>query len=171
MAKVIRPYHPRWKLAFEAEAPVLEACFGESLVALHHIGSTAIPGIMAKPIIDILVEAASLASIDACAAAMTQTGYQARGEYGVPGRRYFSKPGESAGALGFHVHAFLQGSPQAVRHLCFRDYLLMRPDMAEEYSALKLSMSDQFGVLEPDYQERKAGFVEHIESLALAHFA
>lgn len=171
MAKVIRPYDPDWKRAFEAEAPVLKACFGESVVTLHHIGSTAVPGIMAKPIIDILAEAASLSGIDACAPAVINAGYEARGEYGVPGRRYFSKPARNASDLSFHVHVFLQGAPEALRHLCFRDYLLLRPDLAAEYSALKRAMSDASGVLAADYQQRKAGFVQRVQSLALAHFS
>lgn len=170
MAKIIRPYDRGWNDAFKAQATVLEACLGESLAALHHIGSTAIPGIMAKPIIDILVEAKSLAAIDARTHAMRDAGYEARGEYGVPERRYFSKPAQSAGALGFHVHGFGQGAPEALRHLRFRDYLLLRPDMAAQYSALKRSLGDGAGVLAADYQQRKAGFVQRVQTLALAHF-
>src|SRR5688572_22942876 len=114
--KVIRPHDPRWKDLFAAEAELLRTCLGATALDIQHIGSTAIPGIVAKPVIDVLVEARSLEDIDAHAMAMEEIGYEARGEYGIPGRRYFKKVAGASG-VGSHVHAFAPGSEHIARHI------------------------------------------------------
>jgi GrpB-like predicted nucleotidyltransferase (UPF0157 family) len=167
----LQPHNPRWRADFEAEAGALRQRFGAALCAIHHIGSTAIPDIAAKPIIDILVEATSLAAIDERNAAMEAAGYQARGAFGIEGRRYFKKIGAPPAGPGFHVHAYEARSPHIVRHLRFRDYLLAKPDVAQAYSALKLSLCDATGALPADYATRKADFVAQIEHEALAFFS
>lgn len=170
MSKVIQFHNPRWKFDFESEAQMLRACFGRSLVGLHHIGSSAIPNIMAKPIIDILGEATSLTEIDDRASVMRSFGYEVRGAYGIEGRRYFKKDPASTQGPGYHVHVFECGSEHIARHLRFRDYLLLKPDVAHAYSALKITLSDQTGALVADYAARKSQFVKQIEGEALAHF-
>jgi GrpB-like predicted nucleotidyltransferase (UPF0157 family)/GNAT superfamily N-acetyltransferase len=135
------------------------------LLSLHHVGSTAIPRLLAKPIIDIVVEARCLEDIDKNTNAMTSCGYEARGAYGIEGRRYFKKV--SADGVGFHLHVFARGSPHIGRHIRFRDYLIAAPETAQEYAALKLSLCDASGGLVPDYAERKAPFIERIDRLAM----
>jgi GrpB-like predicted nucleotidyltransferase (UPF0157 family) len=166
--KVIRPYDANWPSAFEREARTLRDAWEADLCALHHIGSTAIAGMIAKPVIDILAEVRSLEAIDAKDLAMQALGYQARGAYGIEGRRYFSKKRTDPDGLGFHVHAFARGSSEIGRHLRFRDYLIAVPDAAKEYAALKLSLCDPEGVLVSDYAERKAPFIELIDRKAKA---
>jgi GrpB-like predicted nucleotidyltransferase (UPF0157 family) len=168
--KVIRPHDPRWKDLFAREAELLRTCLGEAVLEIQHIGSTAIPGIVAKPIIDILVEARSLDDIDAHATAMEEIGYDGRGEYGIPGRRYFKKTSGASG-VGFHVHAFARGSDHIRRHIRFRDFLLLKPGIAQDYSALKQSLASSTGVLVDDYAARKVEFVRRVERLAELHFA
>ncbi|GAB4525152.1 MAG: hypothetical protein Kow00133_13610 [Amphiplicatus sp.] len=158
MTKRVAPHDSSWSRWFEEEAARLRPAFGPALVALHHVGSTAIPGILAKPVIDILVEAVSLVAIDERASAMRALGYEVMGEYGIQGRRYFKRKGAS-GAPGFHVHAYEAGSEDVRRHLAFRDYLLAHADEAQAYSALKASLADENGLLVDDYQERKSNFV------------
>ncbi len=171
MTKVIRPHDPRWKLDFESEAQLLREQLGKTLVRLHHIGSTAIPGIVAKPIVDILVEATSLAGVDERAFALEAAGYEARGEYGIEGRRYFRKASTDASRPGYHVHVYQLDSEHIARHLCFRDYLLMKPDVAQAYSALKIALSGQTGALAADYVAQKSQFIKQVERDALAYFA
>jgi len=168
--KVIRPHDPHWKDFFAEEAQALRICLGTAALEIQHIGSTAIPGIVAKPIIDILVEARSLEEIDAHAPALRVNGYTARGEYGIPGRRYFNKAAGASG-VGFHVHVFARGSEHIGRHVRFRDFLLLKPDIAQDYSALKQSLASSAGVLIADYAARKAEFVSRVERLAQLHFA
>ncbi len=169
MRDTLQPHNPRWRANYATEADALRERFGITLIAIHHIGSTAIPGIAAKPIIDILIEATSLAAIDQGSAAMEAAGYEPRGAFGIEGRRYFKKVGVPP-IPGFHVHAFEHGSPHIVRHLSFRDYLLAKPEVAQAYSALKLSLADETGALPADYFARKAGMVAQIEKDALAFF-
>lgn len=170
MRKIIRTYDARWPGLFEAEAGTLRRILGETLLALHHVGSTAIPGLVAKPIIDILAEARCLEEIDRKTVAMESCGYEARGAYGIEGRRYFSKARTDSDGVGFHVHAFARGSSQIGRHLRFRDYLIAVPDAAKEYAALKLSLRDPSGGLVSDYAERKAPLIELIDRRAEASF-
>lgn len=168
MTKVIRSHDPTWRTQFEDEANAVQHALKEAVLGIHHIGSTAIPGLLAKPIIDMLIEARSLDAIDARAQAMTMLGYDARGEYGIEGRRYFSKASPTSAGVGFHVHAFVHGDRSIARHLRFRDYLALHSEAAAAYGALKRSLSDADGVLAPDYTARKAPFVARVERLALA---
>ena len=81
------PHDPGWRDAFEAQARNISAVPGENLVAIHHIGSTAIPGILAKPVIDGLVEVRNIRVVDAQGLAMEALGYGVMGEFGIPPRR------------------------------------------------------------------------------------
>src|SRR5581483_9409001 len=99
------PYDPRWPAAFERAAREVREALGESLLAIHHIGSTSIPGIHAKPIIDMLAVASDLSRVDQCAERMRGIGYEAMGEFGIGGRRYFRRD-NPAGVRTEQVHAF-----------------------------------------------------------------
>jgi GrpB-like predicted nucleotidyltransferase (UPF0157 family) len=165
VTKFVRPHDPNWRRCFEHEAALLRAALGDCLVAMHHIGSTAVPGILAKPTIDILVETTGLSAIDDRSSAMETLGYDVRGAYGIEGRRYFSK---KTAPVGFHVHVFERGSPHLTRHLAFRDYLIAKPELARAYSDLKRSLSDEEGRLVPDYVARKHAFVVEVEAAAIA---
>lgn len=163
MVRLIRPYDPEWPNAFEAEALEIRKRLGDAAHAVHHIGSTSVHGLIAKPVIDILVETGSLDAIDAASDRMVTAGYEVRGEYGIAGRRYFSRKSDP----GFHVHVFQAGTGNVVRHLAFRDYLRAKPDVAQAYGALKLSLTDASGNLPADYPDRKAAFVVETERAAL----
>src|SRR5262245_27984990 len=115
------PYDTGWPAQYEAEAKRIRDAVGVVGVRVYHIGSTAVPGLRAKPIIDILLEVSDLAALDARARRLEALGYEAKGEFGIPGRRYFRRDNE-LGARTHQVHAFDADSPQAARHLAFRDY-------------------------------------------------
>lgn len=165
MTAVVVPHDPAWASAFEVEARQLEAALGTNCLRLHHIGSTAISGIFAKPIIDILGVVQRLERLDAVAGSLEALGYEAMGAYGIDGRRYFRKQDET-GRRTHHMHVFEAGSPHIERHLAFRDYLRHHPEIAAEYSAKKL------GILEADqlYQETKDRYVSRLEAVALAWY-
>lgn len=166
MHKKVVPHNPRWKDAFQAEATLLQHTLGDAIVAIHHIGSTAVPDILAKPIIDILIEVHSLEDMDQRAQHMENAGYEAMGEYGITGRRYFRKS-NTAGVRTHHIHTFTAGDKHALRHLTFRDYLLAHPDKAQAYSDLKQTLSDKHGQLAQGYQDLKSPFVEATQQAAL----
>src|ERR1700754_549093 len=136
------PHDPRWRDAFEAEARRVAEALGENVAAVHHIGSTSIPGIYAKPVVDMLVEVRDVAEVDGRSAAMESIGYEVMGEYGIPGRRYFRKD-DRDGVRTHHIHAFEAGSAEVVRHLAFRDYMLAHPADAQRYSELKRRLAEE----------------------------
>ncbi|MDF7815899.1 GrpB family protein [Hymenobacter sp. YC55] len=129
------PYDPRWSQAYAQEALALHHALGDTVLAIHHVGSTAIPGILAKPIIDILCVVVSLAAVDAGVHRLQSLGYLAKGEGGIVGRRYFQKKNQR-GVRSHHGHVFRTGSTLE-RHLAFRDFLLAHPATAARYSAVK----------------------------------
>lgn len=134
------PPDPTWPEAFAAESQQISVALGENVVAIHHIGSTTIPNIYAKPVIDLLAEVIDLAQVDECNADMADLGYAAMGEFGIAGRRFFRLDNEK-GLRTHHVHVFAAGSEQVARHLAFRDYMTAHPADAQRYSDLKQKLA------------------------------
>lgn len=151
----------RWAARYAETAARVVAALAPLPVTLHHIGSTAVPGIMAKPIIDMLGEVATLAAIDAAAARLVAIGFEAKDEYGEPGRRYF-RLNDAGGMRTHHLHVFATGAPALARHLAFRDYLIAHRDAAAAYSALKAALPAA------GYQDAKAPFIVATQAAALA---
>lgn len=160
------PHDPRWREIFEDESRIVAAALGPGVVRIHHAGSTAIAGIHAKPIIDMLVEVDELESVDARNASMSERGYEAMGEYGIAGRRYFRKH-DASGIRRFHVHVFLADSAGIERHLAFRDYMIAHPDEAHAYSTLKQRLAIQHPDSMSDYADGKDAYVREMEARAL----
>ena len=159
-------HNPEWKQRFAAEADQIARALNNMAVTLHHMGSTAIPGISAKPIIDILMEVDELDALDARRAAMERIGYEAMGEFGIPGRRYFRK-NDASGIRTHQVHAFQAGSTGATRHLAFRDYMIAHPDAARTYSSLKESLALQHPDDFEAYMDGKDSFIQEHEAKAV----
>ena len=163
------PYDPHWPAMFEQEAAILRAALGPVAKRIHHVGSTAVPGLAAKPIIDILIEVTSLAALDGLNTQMQAIGYESRGELGIPRRRYFAK---GRTKRTHQVHAFAVGDAHVVRHLAFRDYLRMNPETAREYAELKISVAKGCNNDLDRYCEGKDAYVKTLEARALeAHFS
>src|SRR5919197_4637554 len=115
MRKVeVVPHNPHWRDALDAEAKQGAAALGENVVAIHHIGSTAIPKIYAKPVVDLLVEVRDITEVDGRSSAMESLGYEVMGEYGIPCRRYFRKDSRE-GIRTHNIHAFEAGSAEVER--------------------------------------------------------
>ncbi|MTI06150.1 GrpB family protein [Roseibium denhamense] len=166
MTVVLQDYSAEWPVRFQDEASKIDQVLQETLVALHHIGSTAVPGLVAKPIIDLMGEVKSLSACDHAVDAMRALGYEPMGEYGIPGRRYYRK--FNAGRVRtHHLHVFRQGSADVIRHLAFRDYLIAHPEAAAEYGALKRKLSSLDGGDWDSYLAGKDRFVQKTEQKAL----
>jgi len=161
---------PEWADQFEDEALRISRVLGDNLTSIHHIGSTAVPGLVAKPIIDLMAEVASLETCDQAQPAMQLLGYEAMGAYGIPGRRYFRKFNADRRRT-HHLHVFLNGSDHAIRHLAFRDYLIAHPETAGEYGNLKRRLSKIDGGDWDSYVSGKDRFVQRTEQLALDWYA
>jgi len=160
------PYDPQWPAAFERSSREVMAALGESLLVIHHIGSTSIPGIHAKPIIDMLAVATNLRHVDEYAPRMQEIGYEAMGEFGISGRRYFRRD-NLAGVRTEQVHIFAAESPHVSRHLAFRDFLRSHPNLAQEYSQLKQRLASEYPCDIEAYMDGKDAFIRQAEARAL----
>ncbi len=157
-------YDPDWVNQYQKEAEKLKAVLRPQLVAIHHIGSTAIPNIKAKPVIDILVQVREIARVDDFNDAMIQLGYEPKGENGIAGRRYFRKRhGEQH---THHVHIFQQGNSEIKRHIDFRDYLKTHPKTAEAYGQSKEDLARKFRYDSLSYVDGKEAFVRETDKKA-----
>ena len=162
----VAPYDPSWPTQFTTEAECIRAALGGVAVAVHHIGSTAIPEIFAKPIIDILLEVDDIQTLDAFSSALADLGYEAKGEFGIPGRRYFRKE-SSEGVRTHQIHAFERGSPASERHLAFRDYMIGQPTIAQSYSLLKKRLAASHPDDIEAYMDGKDSFIKEHEGKAI----
>ncbi len=159
-----------WPKRFCEEASRVVALFREQDIELHHIGSTAIRGIHAKPVIDILLLASNMEIVDRASAAMVDLGYEAMGEFGIAGRRYF-RLNNAEGIRTHQLHAFARGSDDANRHLAFRDYMNRHPSIAEEYNQLKQRLAAQHPNEMAAYMDGKDAFIRLHQSRAVLEAA
>jgi len=157
---------PEWSVFFGKEAAHLTLIFGTQLVAIHHIGSTAIQRIKAKPIIDMLVIIKHIETIETFSAPMQQLGYRPRGECldnpipGTPGRFYFSK--DINGVRTHQVHVCQEGHADIENKLAFRDYLRAHREEAQAYSSLKERLAAEHRHDIVGYIRGKDAFVQRI---------
>ena len=158
-------YDPGWPEAYEAEIVRIRTVLGGEIVCACHIGSTAVPGLAAKPVIDILLEVEDVARLDAHDRGMRSIGYEPRGEFGIPGRRYYPKGGDER---THHVHAFAVDDPHVAEHLAFRDYLRAHPDAASDYARVKREAATKHRHNPDGYVAFKQETVSRILSDALA---
>jgi len=159
-------YNPGWPLRFAEEKAALLEAIGHWVVVIEHIGSTAVPGLGAKPIIDIMVGVRQLADARYCIAPLAAIGYEyvSQFEDEMPERRYFRKGSQTR---HFHLHMVELASEFWQRHLAFRDYLCAHPEAVREYEALKRRLASQYGTDREGYTEAKTKFIRLIEEIAM----
>jgi GrpB-like predicted nucleotidyltransferase (UPF0157 family) len=162
----VTPPNEDWPNQFDAEAECIATVLGFERRNIHHIGSTSIPGIYAKPVIDMLLVVDAIADLDHGAAAMADIGYSALGEFGIAGRRYFRKD-DANGVRTHQVHCFEIGSAEITRHLAFRDYMRAHPAAALAYSELKRHLADLHPDDMPAYMDGKDAFIKLYQAKAL----
>ncbi|MDA0351815.1 MAG: GrpB family protein [Chloroflexi bacterium] len=149
---ILAPHDPAWReLAASWSARILEAC-GDAVVVVEHVGSTAVPGLLAKPIIDLMPGLRSFEAGYAIVEAMSGLGFEARGEFGIPRRQYFNRE-------DVHVHAYVPGEGQWQDHLDFRDELRRSAEARAGYAALKRALQQRFRFDREEYSNQKAAFV------------
>ncbi|UKS57263.1 GrpB family protein [Exiguobacterium acetylicum] len=162
---IVLPYQSEWESEYAREAKRLQDVFGARLHRIHHMGSTSVPGLAAKPIIDILPVVNSLDEIEQFNESMEALGYEAKGEFGMPGRRYFRKGGDER---THHIHLYAVGNPEIERHLVFRDYLRAHPEEANAYGTLKEQLAATYPYDIEAYIAGKDAFVKELEHRAIA---
>jgi NAD-dependent deacetylase len=153
----VQVYDPDWAERYKAESDRIRGALGDAVIEIEHMGSTAVPGLAAKPVIDISVGLKSLELTGEQVGAMEDLGYEHLGELGLPGRLYFRKGGETS---THHVHAVVWGEEHWMRHLAFRDYLRSHPDEAREYGEAKRRLAAEVDHDWYAYVERKNVFAD-----------
>lgn len=157
------PHNPEWKIKYQKEADKIYNIMKEEIVKIHHIGSTSIEGIYAKPVIDILVEVKDINNVDNYNEEMKSLGYIAKGEYGIKGRRFFLK---GLYNRTHHVHIFQKGDFEIERHINFRNYMREHKEEAKQYEELKKELAFKFRYDIDSYCEGKDNFIKEIDEKA-----
>jgi GrpB-like predicted nucleotidyltransferase (UPF0157 family) len=163
---VIADYDPDWPAEYAEEARRLSAAIGQHLLALEHIGSTSVPGLAAKPIIDIMAAVDQLERAQLCIEPLRALGYDYLPEVErfIPERRYFRRA--SGDLHTHHLHMVEMGSAFWRRHLLFRNYLRAHPQTAQDYARLKRELAARYVSDVAGYTEAKTAFIRAVESLA-----
>lgn len=162
---IVVDYDPCWEQQYLAEAKTIRAILGENCMAIFHIGSTAVKGLKAKPIIDIMPVVCSIAAVDEKQGAFEEIGYEYLGEFGMAQRRYLRKGGD---VRTHQVHIFQETDRINIeRHLAVRDFLRAHSEIARQYGALKESLARRYPYDIEGYCDGKDAFVKDLERQAL----
>ncbi len=155
-------YDPAWPARFAAEAARLRVALGAAAQRIEHVGSTAVPGLDGKPVLDIAIAVANDADADFCIAPMQTLGYAYRGPYGDdPRRRYYVRD-DDAGVRLVHVHLYVLPAAAWHEKLAFRDALLADPELALSYAAEKRRIAEAVGWEKEAYSIAKGPFVQRV---------
>jgi len=130
------PYDPSWPEQFQQEAEQIKLALGENFIAIHHVGSTAVPDLVAKPKIDMI---AVVKNPQSAIKSLENIGYDYRGEFNIPMHFGFSKRAE----LSVNLHVYEENNPEIELNLLFRDYLRNHPEIREEYAKLKMELVEE----------------------------
>ena len=158
------PYDPQWPQAFAAIRQQVEAVLGEGILGIHHVGSTSVPGLSAKPIIDLDVEIRDMSVFDVVRDGLAAIGYEHEGDLGIPGREAFRYEGKEH-LMKHHLYVCPADSMELKRHLTFRDYLRTHPEAVEAYSQIKEEAVRLFPEDIDGYIAHKGAYIAGIYSL------
>lgn len=163
---IVEPYHPKWREMANAEIGRIRDALTNIVLDVIHIGSTSVPGLNAKPILDFLVIVSDLESADARTAELEKIGYIGMGENGLLGRRFFKK-GETPRT--HHVHLYARDNVKEIeRHLAIPEFLRANPAEAAAYGRLKSELATRFRTDIEGYMDGKDAFVKELEVRAVA---
>ena len=158
------PHNPEWSRLADQEAERILEGINFPVIGIYHIGSTSVPGIKAKPILDFVLEVEDLEDVKKYHSNFIDLGYNSKGEFGIPGREFFTR--DTNGDRTHHLHVFQSGHPDIERHLVFRDYLRANPDAAREYENLKEELAKRFPKASGSYTEAKSEFILSMDEVA-----
>jgi len=152
-------YDPAWRETFQRLRDQIASALGDLAVRIEHVGSTAVPGLAAKPIVDMDVVVASRAEVPAAIERLAPLGYLHQGDMGIPGREAFLAPWD---APRHHLYLCASDNLQLQLHLRLRDYLRTHPEAAHEYAALKQTLAERYEHDREAYTEAKTEMVEDL---------
>ncbi len=159
---IIEDYNPRWPQLFEMLRSRIASVLDELAISIEHVGSTAVPGLAAKPIIDIDVLLRSSTDLPVVIRILADLGYEHRGDLGVSGREAFRAKSD---AVQHHLYVCPPGSREYERHIAFRNYLRTHAADANAYALLKRELASRFCNDREGYNQAKSAFVERILQL------
>ncbi len=161
-------YDPEWPSKYVRERDYITEILKDNCIAVYHIGSTSVPGLAAKPIIDIMAVVRSLEEVDTVADKFAEIGYEYLGEFGIKGRRYLRKGGDER---THQIHIFQADDWNNIgRHLAFRDYMRTHEKERNEYAKIKKDLAQEFPYDIDGYCDGKENFVREAEKRALAQY-
>ena len=166
---ILAAYNPDWPQMAASYAEQLRV-LDRFLIIVHHIGSTAVPGLAAKPIIDLMPLVTDLADLDRERPRVEALGYDWHGELGILGRRYCTLSDETGKRI-VQLHFFRADSPHAKRHIAFRDYLRAHPKVASAYENEKRLARDIHPNDSYAYSDKKDVWIKNTETTALIWYA
>ncbi|MFH1405386.1 MAG: GrpB family protein [Patescibacteria group bacterium] len=158
---ILSKYDPAWTQDFEIEKKAILDKFGDDLVAIEHIGSTAIPDMIAKPLIDFMVAIDSLDNYERFVGPLRELGYEIRKDYRADLQHVLFVKGPEENRTHYLKLTELDSNFWK-EHIVFRDYLIAHPDVAEEYKKLKQSLFEKYAENRTEYTKAKAGFIESV---------
>lgn len=156
----IVPYSSEWPLLYKNEATLLKEIFGDTAIDTQHVGSTAIPGMTAKPQLDILMQVKIIKGVDAFNKKMQEAGYTVYGDALRKNGRLFSRWDNDAKVVNLHIYQ--PESPVAREYLAVRDYLLSHPQEAKAYEAFKLKLYKKYPADYLKYREHKDQYMTEL---------
>ena len=168
MIQLVAP-DPEWPVMAQTEADRWRKAGIEGLITVHHIGSTSVPGLPAKPIIDLLPVFQSLELMDASRPVLEPLGYEWMGEFGLPGRRYVRLDDPATGKRLFQAHCYVSGSAEITRHIAFRDALRGNGPLRAAYTSVKAQCAACHPGDHQAYGTCKSDWIDKAERKALEH--
>ncbi|WP_338839254.1 GrpB family protein [Flavobacterium ginsenosidimutans] len=166
MISYIEPYDPKWKAEFEQIKKVLEDELKDLEICIEHIGSTAVPGLFAKPILDIDIIIGREGVLGLITSRLEKLGYQTKGEQGIEGRFAFGQVSDHVPftnpiqkSVAHHLYVCYSDSLALKNHLLFRDALIKDANLVVEYSALKKLLVEDLNISREEYQRKKTDFI------------
>lgn len=161
---VIKDYNSEWPAQYAALASTVAAAHSPILLRIEHVGSTAIPGMPAKPIIDIDAVVMN-GAVEEAIQRLEAIGYTHKGDQGIPGREAFRPPTRS---VPHHLYVCPSDSPELAAHLLFRDTLRADTRLATDYASLKRTLAIRFKKDRAGYCEAKTEFVRAVLAQSIA---
>lgn len=161
---------PEWEEAYESETRRIRDAVGQHVAAVEHIGSTSVPGLGAKPIVDMMAGVETLAEAEQCIEPLENRGYEYCPEFEteMPNRRYFRKT--ASGRHTHHLHVVERGGEFWERHLLFRDYLREHDEVVRRYDELKRELAESHPRDIAAYTDAKTAFIERVVEDARAYY-
>lgn len=161
---VLEKYNSKWKEEYKKEEKLLKKVLANEIIEIHHIGSTSIEGLMAKPVIDILIVVKSLNKIPEIEKKLKPYNYENRGQQGVPDRYFFAKGNEDE--RSHYIHFVEPKSETYYNQIYFKKFLLDHPKYIKKYCTLKQKLAEKYATERSKYTAGKSEFITNIINLA-----